>query len=249
MFAPNMTTLDPFTGEPRPGFGVITCLQCKKNFYQKFSKPEQRSLYARDARKFCSVPCYEESLRVRARAMGLTIGPDEKVDPLILRASHLRRKKTPEELIIARRYNKLRQKAKELHGPTMAMLSEYAGDIELKEVHGNRIRARIASRMLTYLDIADAVITGQVKWSPVQARVFGMLLDKTTPNLSASYIKSESVQKPLTELSREELELIASGVGKAMLEQRELDADRSAIPAIPAYDKFESDVIDEELNS
>ena len=50
---------------------------------------------------------------------------------------------------------------------------------------------------------------GEVEWSPTQARVFGQLLDKCVPDLSASFMVSERDDGDLTLLSRRELEALA----------------------------------------
>lgn len=55
-------------------------------------------------------------------------------------------------------------------------------------------------------------MVGAVDWSPTQARVFGMLLNKVVPDLNASYVQHEHSNKDIIDLSREELERIASGI-------------------------------------
>ena len=59
--------------------------------------------------------------------------------------------------------------------------------------------------------IANEVVMHGKEWTPTQARVFGMLLNKVVPDLNAAYHKHEHEIKNLTEMSRAELEQIASG--------------------------------------
>jgi len=66
--------------------------------------------------------------------------------------------------------------------------------------------------MQTHLTLADEVVKGHIEWTPTQARVFSSLLNKVIPDLSASYHQHEHSVKNITEMSREELERIASGV-------------------------------------
>jgi len=50
---------------------------------------------------------------------------------------------------------------------------------------------------------------GEVDWSPTQARIFTKLLDKCVPDLSASFVESESRNEDFECLTREELEALA----------------------------------------
>ena len=49
---------------------------------------------------------------------------------------------------------------------------------------------------------------GEVDWSPTQARIFTKLLDKCVPDLSASFVGSESRNEDFECLTREELEAL-----------------------------------------
>ena len=71
------------------------------------------------------------------------------------------------------------------------------------------IPARLVGDQIT---VANEVVMNGKEWSPTQARVFGMLLNKVVPDLNASHVQHEHQIKNLTEMSREELEAIASGI-------------------------------------
>jgi len=84
--------------------------------------------------------------------------------------------------------------------------------------------------METHITLADEVVKGHREWTPTQARVFSNLLNKVIPDLSASYHQHEHNHKNITEMSREELELIASGVDgiiDAEVEEDETDDRRN----------------------
>jgi len=86
------------------------------------------------------------------------------------------------------------------------------GQVALSPHQVANLRGQIASKMQTHLTLADEVVKGHIEWTPTQARVFSSLLNKVIPDLSASYHQHEHSHKALTEMSREELERIASGV-------------------------------------
>ncbi len=79
------------------------------------------------------------------------------------------------------------------------------------------IRGAIAAYVQNHIGLADRVVSGEVVWSPTQARVFSTLLNKVVPDLSASYVQHEHSQKSLIDLSREELERIAAGLDEVDL--------------------------------
>lgn len=86
------------------------------------------------------------------------------------------------------------------------------GQVALSPHQVASLRGQIASKMQTHLTLADEVVKGHIEWTPTQARVFSSLLNKVIPDLSASYHQHEHSVKELNEMSREELERIASGV-------------------------------------
>jgi len=86
------------------------------------------------------------------------------------------------------------------------------GQVALSPHQVANLRGQIASKMQTHLTLADEVVKGHIEWTPTQARVFSSLLNKVIPDLSASYHQHEHSVKNITEMSREELERIASGV-------------------------------------
>ncbi len=103
-----------------------------------------------------------------------------------------------------------RKKQKELE--EMKKVSELATRHELTPHQSSKIRGQIASFVRNQIEIANNVVVGAVDWSPTQARVFGMLLNKVVPDLNASYVQHEHSNKDIIDLSREELERIASGI-------------------------------------
>ena len=74
-----------------------------------------------------------------------------------------------------------------------------------------QIRSNIAQYVKDQIVIANEVVMHGKEWTPTQARVFGMLLNKVVPDLNAAYHKHEHEIKNLTEMSRAELEQNASG--------------------------------------
>ena len=86
------------------------------------------------------------------------------------------------------------------------------GQVALSPHQVANLRGQIAKNMETHISLADEVIKGHREWSPTQARVFSNLLNKVIPDLSASYHQHEHSHRALNEMSREELERIASGV-------------------------------------
>ena len=61
------------------------------------------------------------------------------------------------------------------------------------------------------LPCAHRVVMGELEWSPTQARVFAILLDKCFPDLSASFVQEERAGSDLCVMSRRDLEALASG--------------------------------------
>lgn len=58
----------------------------------------------------------------------------------------------------------------------------------------------------------DGFAVSPTVWSPTQARVFGMLLNKVLPDLTASHTKVETtITKPVEQMSLTELEALVAG--------------------------------------
>jgi len=72
-----------------------------------------------------------------------------------------------------------------------------------------KVRSYIFGLLRAQIPLAHRVVMGEVEWSPTQARVFGQLLDKCVPDLSASFMVSEKDDGDLALLSRRELEALA----------------------------------------
>ena len=85
-----------------------------------------------------------------------------------------------------------------------------------------KVRSYIFGLLRAQIPLAHRVVMGEVEWSPTQARVFGQLLDKCVPDLSASFMVSEKDDSDLAMLSRRELEALAG---------RDQTADRSSAKA------------------
>lgn len=103
-----------------------------------------------------------------------------------------------------------KQKEKELE--KMKKATELAARHELTPMQSSQIRGQIASFVRNQIEIANNVVIGAVDWNPTQARVFGMLLNKVVPDLSASYVQHEHNNKDVIDMSRDELERIAAGI-------------------------------------
>lgn len=73
-----------------------------------------------------------------------------------------------------------------------------------------KVRSYIFGLLRAQVPLAHRVVMGEVEWSPTQARVFGQLLDKCLPDLSASFLASEKDNGDLTVLSRDELEALVT---------------------------------------
>jgi|GEM_PF-2993660 len=74
-----------------------------------------------------------------------------------------------------------------------------------------RLRARVGSAMEDVVNDAVDVVLGGKKWTPTQARVFGMLMNKVMPDLTAAHVVQENINVRPDEMSISELEqLIAN---------------------------------------
>lgn len=98
---------------------------------------------------------------------------------------------------------------------TRESLVAAAADRPLSPAVTARLRGRIAAHVSEHIDIAAAVISGKISWTPTQARVFSDLLKKVVPDLSASHVTHEST-KDVSQFTREELERLAAGDASAI---------------------------------
>ncbi len=71
------------------------------------------------------------------------------------------------------------------------------------------LRGRIVKVVSDNIDRAAAVLDGTESWSAQQVRLFGMLLDKTVPNLSLNANINENRNEDPRRMSREQLEAAA----------------------------------------
>lgn len=106
----------------------------------------------------------------------------------------------------------------------MARAIKATDEVGLSQAQLKRMRRDIAACVEQQLAEAHKAVMGDALaltdedgkpvaptvWSPTQARVFGMLLNKVLPDLSANHTKVEKVEKPLTQMSREELEALVA---------------------------------------
>ena len=74
-----------------------------------------------------------------------------------------------------------------------------------------KVRSYVFGLLRAQLPLAHRVVMGEVEWSPTQARVFGQLLDKCIPDLSAPFVTGEKGNSDITLLSRDALEAMAAG--------------------------------------
>lgn len=102
-------------------------------------------------------------------------------------------------------------------------MTRKAGIVAVTPQTTARIRSQIATGLVHYIRMADEVLHGSREWTPTQARVFSMLLNKVVPDLSASFVQHEHKTANLRELSREELERIAAGEDAITVEYADAD--------------------------
>ncbi len=93
---------------------------------------------------------------------------------------------------------------------------------KLTPAESAKIRGQIATYVTDQIKDAHSVVMGAIDWNPTQARVFGILLNKVIPDLNASFVQHEHTTKQITELSREDLEAIASGISSIEVEALEV---------------------------
>ena len=74
-----------------------------------------------------------------------------------------------------------------------------------------RIRGQIATHVRDLMPQAVEAARGERTWSNQQVTIFRTLLSKVVPDLSQSHSTVDITTRQVTELTREELEAIASG--------------------------------------
>jgi hypothetical protein len=75
-----------------------------------------------------------------------------------------------------------------------------------------KVRSYIFGLLRAQIPCAHRVVMGELEWSPTQARVFGILLHKCLPDLSASFANVEVRNPDLAVMSRGDLEDLAAGL-------------------------------------
>jgi hypothetical protein len=83
-----------------------------------------------------------------------------------------------------------------------------------------RLRGKLATQMEAILDEAVGVVMGTsgTTWSPTQARVFGILVGKVLPDLSASHVINETRTTRPEDMSIEELQNLIDSARMMALE-------------------------------
>lgn len=106
-------------------------------------------------------------------------------------------------------------------------MNKLATTNKLTPAQSAQVRGQIANFVAEQINDAHQVVKGHKEWSPTQARVFGMLLNKVVPDLNAAFVQHEHTTKQLTELSRNELEAIAQGISTIEVEVTKVEKDDS----------------------
>lgn len=91
------------------------------------------------------------------------------------------------------------------------VLMSKAGVPAITSLQLNKARSRIMRIVEHNLETADKVLRGNVSWTPTQARVFGQLMNKVIPDITASFIKKEVTTNSVRDMSIEDLEAIVRG--------------------------------------
>lgn len=163
------------------------------------------------ARTACSPACRAEEKRLYWLRGRLALRSRRKEDPE-------RDEKVLNDQVRRQRECRARQRERmalederDRHIPPLDAMAKLTTRVYLPPATAARLRARIANYVEAQLPLAKEVIDGTRTWNPTQARVFSLMLNKVLPDLSASYIQQETIDRPVAEMSREELERIASG--------------------------------------
>lgn len=184
--------------------------------------------------RVCSRQCHDGMVvKGRHRAANRTLGitdqtharpvpysPGSKTRQVYLNQLHISRLPT---LAKARRLRRRRAKLRSgttTHAERLKILAEFPSLLlEVIEAlptvmdpkQTREIRNAIAEVVTDNIGVASLVLSGDKHWSPVQARVFGMLLDKVAPAISENKNLNLSSQLPIQQLTRQQLQAIAAG--------------------------------------
>lgn len=115
-------------------------------------------------------------------------------------------------------------------------------EADLSPSRAARLRGKITSAMEQSIEDASDVLLGHKEWTPTQARVFGILIDKVLPDLNASHVIHEKRDRPVEEMSVADLEAMLANAEKE--EEPEEDA---ATEEDPAEEKYRTDIQDAEF--
>ncbi len=95
---------------------------------------------------------------------------------------------------------------------TPAELIDMAVVQPLTPAQSAKVRTYVFGLLRAQVPLAHRVVMGEAEWSPTQARVFATLLDKCLPDLSASFVQSEQLDRDVSTMSRRDLEALAAGM-------------------------------------
>lgn len=120
---------------------------------------------------------------------------------------------------------------------TLAKLVKSLENTALTPTRAAQLRGQIASVASDLINQAAAnfdidPVTGEpvAKWTPTQARIFGMLMSKVLPDLNASHVVHERRDKRVEDMTTEELEALVAEALEAQqdapIEGEIIDADR-----------------------
>lgn len=79
----------------------------------------------------------------------------------------------------------------------------------LTPAYAAALRGKIANIISHQIDIAERVLTGEIKWSATQVQVFKALMNKVVPDISAKFHQHEVNNRDVTAMSRADLERMA----------------------------------------
>ena len=167
----------------------LICITCNKEYMEKPSRVARGS-------KFCSKKCVNHKQVY------------EKI------ADHIKKergKKISEKVSKAQGW-KTREINKQVKLMTTALkVFNTHAPRGLSPRETSEIRGMIAEFVTEQIVVANEVVMHDKEWTPTQARVFGMLLNKVIPDLNSNHTKLEVETKDITHLTRAELEEIAAG--------------------------------------
>lgn len=181
---------------------------------RKRRTPEQREQERRRRRRY-----YEEW---KAKQPPKRYKTKEERKPYTLSPEGL---KVRQELAKENGRRRRAKNAHKKHVEKMRRMTAMAAKNQLTPRQAGALRAQVYKFVQDHLLEANEVVLGTKEWSPTQARVFGMLLNKVIPDVNASFVQHEHSTKSLRELSREELEAIAQGESEINVEGEVIEHD------------------------